>query len=758
MARPRLGAALGLATSLIASAAAAQTATVNVVPQPLSVQPIGGGARLVDGMPIIAPAGDPGAMAAARYLSALLLRTRGLTLPVLTAPTPRALSAAILISRAPAPIGEAYALEVAEGKVTITAKDDAGLFYGAVTLWQMATVDGGRGPASLSGVQIQDAPRFAWRGLMIDSARHFQPPAEIEKLIDAMALHKLNVLHWHLSDDQGWRLEIRKYPRLTTVGAWRKPEPGSPDGAARYGGFYTQAQVREVVAYAAARHVTIVPEIEMPGHALSALLAYPQFGAGAAPAVADQVKWGGFPYVYGVDGKTFGFIEDVLSEVMTLFPGRYIHVGGDEAERERWSASPAAQARMAAMGAQDPAALQAYFTQHIASFLDAHGRRLVGWDEILLGGELPADAVVTSWHGIDGGIAAANKGHDAVLAPAPIFYFDNRQGTSAAEPPGRGWLVRLQDVYGFEPIPPTLPAAAVPHILGVQGNIWTEHVRTSADLEAMAFPRAAALAETGWTASARKDWAGFFRRLPAELARDRALGLNVDPAAVSVLPVVGPAPGATGDAITLTTQAGLGEIRYTTDGSAPSAASALYATPLPAAGSLRAALFLDGAQIGPVAAWDATLLRTRVSQDLRLCNEKLSLNLEGPPGATRRTYLVNPADPCWVWPGASLDGARSVTVAFARLPFNIGLDPGHDSVIVHPPRRPAGELEVRQDSCLADPIAVVPVPPGGAGARSVVTLKLPPRTGRHDLCVSFTGLTFDPVLAVERLQLGPAAP
>ncbi|MDB5416916.1 MAG: beta-N-acetylhexosaminidase [Phenylobacterium sp.] len=756
MAEPRrvaLGWTLGLWLGLAAPAAAQPAATVNVIPAPLSVAAVPGDAapvRLANGAVILVPAGDAEALRTARYLSDLTRRTRGLNLPVWVGGHPSAV--AITLARSPALQGEAYSLEVSSAGVRITAGADAGLFYGAVTLWQLITADGGRGPAALAPVRIDDAPRFAWRGLMIDSARHFQPPAEIEKLIDAMALHKLNVLHWHLTDDQGWRLQILKYPRLTEVGAWRKPQAGSPDGTARYGGFYTQAEVRQVVAYAAARHVTIVPEIEMPSHALSALLAYPRFGAGAAPARADQPKWGGFPYVYNVDDKTFGFLEDVLTEVMALFPGRYVHVGGDEAERERWNAAPAAQARMHELGISDPAALQAYFTHRTARFLEAHGRRLVGWDEILQGGELPADAVVSSWHGIDGGLAAAAKGHDAVLAPAPIFYFDNRQGLDPAEPPGRGWLVRLQDVYGFEPLPPTLPAATAAHILGVQGNVWTEHVRTSADLEAMAFPRAAAVAETAWSQPQRKDWAGFFRRLPAELARERALGLNADPAAVSVLIAPGPGLG-----VTLAGPAGLGEVRYTTDGSEPRATSMIYDQPITVAGptALKATLFLDGVRVGPTLARDidASGLSSRASQELKLCNDKLSLNLEGAPGAGRRTYLVNPADPCWIFTGVDLDRTRTVAVSFERLPFNFGLDPGHNTVMVHPSRRAAGELEVRQDSCTADPLVVASLPPGHPGSRTELRLKLPVVSGRHDLCFTFTGRGYDPVPSIDRVRL-----
>jgi hexosaminidase len=741
----------GLGLTLAAAFPAAAGPVLNVIPEPRTVtRPQGELAhlRLAEGTPIVAPAGDAVALKTAHYLSALAARTRGLTLPVLADGAPP--RNAIQLVRSPTLAGEAYVLDVTEDGVRIAAGGDAGLFYGAVTLWELMTADPGRGAAVLPAAHVEDGPRFRWRGLMVDSARHFQSVAEIERILDAMALHKLNVLHWHLTDDQGWRLEIKKYPRLTTVGAWRTPNPGSPDGTARYGGFYTQSQVREIVAYAAARHITIVPEIEMPSHAVSALLAYPEIGAGAPPPPSSQARWGGFPEVYDVSDRSMLFLQDVLTEVMALFPSRYIHVGGDEAQRERWNASPAAAARLKALGTTDPAALQVDFTHRIAAFLAAHGRTLVGWDEILQGGDLPGEAVITSWHGVDGGLAAASKGHDAVLAPAPVLYFDNRQGDSAAEPPGRGYIVRLRDVYGFEPAPSTLDASAAGHILGLQGNVWTEHVRTEADLEAMVFPRIAAVAETGWSSADRKDWGDFVRRLPAQFRRYEALGIRADPAALTVRI----APGAAGT-VTLGSETG-GQIHYTVDGADPTPRSTLYEQPfVPPAGRIKAAAFLDDVRITPVAERATASFDVRPSQELKPCNDKLLLNLEGAPGPERRIYLVNPVDACWVFQGADLDRASRVTVAFERLAFNFGLDPAHNVAVVRPPRTPGGEVELRQDSCLADPMAVAPLPPGRAGERGEVTLKLPPRTGRHDLCVIFTGLAFDPFPAVDQVRLVP---
>ena len=662
---------------LIGSPALAQTGpTVPVIPEPLSVTTAAGAPlTITDGARIEAGARDG---EAAQELADLALKTRGLRLSLKGGQGP-----AIKFARTRSGLPESYVLTVGSKDVRIEAPDGAGLFYGAVTLWQLMTADGGKGPVSLAPMTIQDGPRFRWRGLMIDSARHFQTPAEIRRMIDWMAAHKLNVLHWHLTDDQGWRLQILKYPRLTEVGGWRTPPRGSPDGAGRYGGVYTQAEAREIVAYAATRHVTVVPEIEMPGHAVSALLAYPELGAGAPPRAEDQTKWGGFPYVFNVEDRTFGVLEDILAEVMAIFPSPYIHVGGDEAQAERWNSDPAVQARMRALGITDAAQLQSRFTRRIAEYLKAHGRRLVGWDEILNGGGLPGEAVVMSWHGPAGASTAAAAGHDAILAPAPILYFDNWQAVRADQPPGRGYLVPLKDVYAFEPMPAGADAATAGHILGLEAALWSEHIRTFDQLQAMAFPRAAALAEIGWSAPERRDWSSFLQRLPAEMDRYAALGLHAN----------------------------------------------------------RAELIREFAAPG--------LGRRRMSQELKLCNDKLALNLEGPD---HRTYLTNPQDACWIWPAADLTGVRRLEIGFARLPFVFGLDPAHNTAVVRPPRAPGGEVEVR-DGCTSDPIAVAPIPP--AGGATTVTLDLPPRQGPHDLCVVFTASSFDPMLALDHIELAP---
>ncbi len=421
----------------------------------------------------------------------------------------RACDGCIVLAKGAAKGAEAYSLEVGAKRVTIEAGTVAGLFRGATTLWQM--IPAGDSPA-VPAVKIDDAPRFAWRGVMLDSARQYQSPEFILRFIDAMALEKLNVLHWHLTDDQAWRIEIRKYPRLTEVGAWRVPaghaahqdiDPST--GKPRlYGGFYSQATVKRIVAYAAEREITVVPEIEMPGHAAAALVAYPALAASKTSVPkAVSADWGIFPQAYSLDDSTFAFLEDVLTEVMALFPSRYIHVGGDEVQKGEWLASERGRALMAQMSTTDPERLQAYFTQRIARFLESHGRRLVGWDEILAPG-LPKGAVVMSWRGIDGAVHAAREGYDAVVAAHPTFYFDNRQSASPAEPPGRGRVVSLEDVYRFDPVPAGLSAEEARHVIGVEGNVWTEHIRTEERVGWMTFPRAAAIAELGWSAPSQR--------------------------------------------------------------------------------------------------------------------------------------------------------------------------------------------------------------------------------------------------------------
>jgi hexosaminidase len=366
--------------------------------------------------------------------------------------------------------------------------------------------------------------------LLLDPARHFFPPEFIKKLVDEMALHKLNSLQLHLTDDQGWRLEIRKYPRLTQIGSLRpespkRRDPAHGDGTPYGPFFYSPKQIRELVAYAAARHVTLVPEIEIPGHFRAALAAYPEFSCTGGP-FAVRTRWGIEPDILcpGND-DAIAFAKDILGEVCELFPSRFIHIGGDEAPRDRWKQCPKCQARLKAEGLKNEAQLQTWLNHRLEEYLASKGRRLIGWDEILEGGLTPG-ATVMSWRGVEGGIAAAAAGHDVVMSPTTHCYFDYAQAQGAGEPECIGGFIPLRTVYAFEPVPPTLPEPKRKHILGAQGNVWTEFIWLPQEVEYFAFPRAAALAEVAWTPAESKNYDDFLTRLEAHCRRLDQRGVN----------------------------------------------------------------------------------------------------------------------------------------------------------------------------------------------------------------------------------------
>jgi hexosaminidase len=758
MTGPRLKLGLLLSGSLLFGLAApAMAEAPRLLPVPVELHEGQGSFQVGPHTMLVAAPGDRGARNAAQRFADLMRLTRGLNLAVGSRPV----AGAIAFRRGATGAAESYHLDVTPAGATITAGDDAGLLYGGVTLWQALTQDSGSGAVTVTGFTVRDAPRFRWRGLMIDSARHFQSPAYIRRMIDWMAVNKLNTLQWHLVDDQGWRIEIRKYPRLTGVSAWRLPAvaPGAPP-LPRTGGFYTQAEIRAIVAYAAERNVTIVPEIEMPGHALSAIRAYPWLGTGAPIPPGVESDWGVFPWLYNVDDRTFGFLEDVLTEVMALFPSRYIHVGGDEAVKDQWKASPAVQARMKALGVADETKLQSWFIHRIEAYLRAHGRRLIGWDEVLEGGIAP-DATITSWRGIDGAVAAATTGHDAVLSPAPTLYFDNRQGFGPLEPPGRGNLVDLRTVYDFDPAPAAIPADKQRHILGLQGNLWTEHVRTEARASWMMFPRASAVAEIGWSPEQGRTFAGFIDRLVPQLARMRGLGLEPAVSAFAVTPAIDFDPGSDHATLTLRNQAGL-EIRYTTDGTAPTMASRRYDAPVAVAlpTRLRAAAFDRGQEL-PGALdrlFDAAAVRSRTDEELKTCSGKAVLALEDdfPATGPRASFVTDILDPCWRYEAAPVGGARTIAISVGQLPFNFQLGHDIDSLHFRTPATPAGEFEVRAGGCDGDRIAVLPLAPaqGNPGVTRLVA-PLAPRPGKQTLCITYTAKGPEPMWALKSVELIP---
>jgi len=422
---------------------------------------------------------------------------------------------------------EAYILTVTGDRISLQGKD-AGLFYAMQTLTQLLPKTQGEGPPAIQAVTIKDAPRYKYRGLHLDVCRHMFPVAFIKKYIDFIAAYKLNNFHWHLTEDQGWRIEIKKYPKLTETGAFRAQtlignykQPGDYDGIP-YGGFYTQDEIREVVAYAAERYVNVVPEIEMPGHALAALASYPQLGCGDNPGPYKTAEtWGVFDDVFCAGKEeTFAFLEDVIDEVLELFPSEYIHIGGDECPKTRWKECPHCQKRIKDEGLDDEHELQSYFIQRMEKYINAKGRRIIGWDEILEGGLAP-NATVMSWRGEDGGIAAAKQGHDVIMtANSYGLYFDHKQGPDPnREPLNIGGYSTLEKVYAADPTPKSLSEIEQKHILGVQANMWTEYMETGKKVEFMLLPRLYALAEIAWTAPVRKDWKDFSEiRVPAHLA------------------------------------------------------------------------------------------------------------------------------------------------------------------------------------------------------------------------------------------------
>jgi hexosaminidase len=761
---------IGLAACIVAltQAAACNAQSLSVLPIPLSVINEPGTLTIADGATLAYPKGDRSAAFSANHLSELVQQMRHLHL----VSQPGSNHAAIVLVRTTsrqdsAVSDESYDLHVTPQRVTISASTDAGLYYGTVTLWQMLTAGGiTHGPANLQCLQIHDAPQLRWRGLMLDSARHMQTIDEIRHLIDWMSLEKLNTLHWHLTDDQGWRLEIKRYPKLTQIGAWRElRKPGGAMTAAdlqshRYGGFYTQEQVRSLVAYAAARNVTIVPEIEMPGHASAPLAAYPQFGSTEEHLKAPANEYGIFPYLYNVNDDTFTFIENVLTEVMQLFPTQYIHVGGDEAIKDQWKASATIQAQMKTLGILDEDALQSYFIKRIDTFLTAHGRRTIGWDEILQGGLAP-NAAVMSWHGVDGGINAAKQGHDAVLTPVRPLYFNYRQSDAADEAPGRFTLNTLANVYAFNPLPDSLTADQRQHILGVQGNLWSEYVISADRLEWMLYPRTAALAEISWSAADRRDWKGFLPRLEDEMGRYKLLGIRFDPAAFKIRSAESFSADHQHVTVSLSNQAAYGTIRYTTDGSTVTASSQEYSTPfsVPLPSHLRAAAFSQNEIIS--SELDRTLdplsVRKRFSQELKLCQNDPAIAMEpDPEQAERPVVLANYVNPCWIYRAADLDNITGISAGVVPLPY-VFRDKNNKPPPLGTPHTQEGELEVHLDHCDGPLAVALPLAPA-AGRDGVTQLHatLAPLHGIHDLCLQVVRPHVDPLWVLDWVQLEPA--
>ncbi len=493
----------------------AWTLALALLPQPVSVEGLAGVCRLSPATFLVA---DAATLPQAEVLAGEMEATLGWR-PAIRRTTAPDTAPAIVLRIAPAEARlprEGYRLRVSPGGVVITGADSSGVLYGAMTLLQLLPPPAEtRGEAEIPCLRIVDAPRFRWRGLMLDCSRTFQSPEYLRATIDRMARYKLNVLHLHLTDDQGWRLEIGGLPELTGKGARFPERYGEPEA---HQGHYTREQMRELVAYAAVRGVTIVPEIEMPGHALAALSCYPEISCTGGPFEI-------FPYFQGPgvtedvmcpgSEETFRFIETVLDEVVAVFPSTFLHVGGDEAPRTRWEACPRCQARIRDEGLEDARALQGYFLARVEEMVAARGRRLIGWDEILEGG-LPPRAAVMSWRGMEGGIEAAGGGHDVVMSPTSHCYFDYPYDQ-----------IDTDRAYSFEPVPEGFTEEQAAHVLGLQANFWSHIDREPALVDRQLYPRLLALAERGWSPAETRDPEDFRRRLAPQVERLEAMGVNL---------------------------------------------------------------------------------------------------------------------------------------------------------------------------------------------------------------------------------------
>lgn len=770
LARGAAFAAVWLATTGMSIAAPAASAWA-LLPQPARVRLSGSRLlKIADGA-LVAVRGTARRQVqpiADRFVQ-LVADTRGLQLRATTTADARA---AITFEVDPhaSDVGDAgYRIVVGAQGVQVIARSPAGAFYGGVTLWQLLTQPGWtRGAtAEIAEGVIDDHPRFAWRALMLDSGRHFQSAADIRKLIDWMSLSKLNVLLWHLTEDQGWRLEIPQYPALTKTGACRKPVgldielTGAADKP--YCGFYTGAEVRGIVRYAAARFVTVVPEIDLPGHSQAAVAAYPWLGVtGKRPSV--WTDWGVSPWLLKPDEKTLQFVDDVLDEVMRLFPSQYISIGGDEADKQQWNASPAVRAQMRRLGLANMDQLQGWFTSRVADHLSKHGRTPVGWDdELVAGATLPASEVVMSWHGTDGervALEALTQGHDVVLAPQESLYFDHYQSDLPDEWPGQPPAVTLRQAYDTAVIPNGATPTEAGHVIGVQACLWTEFIPSFAHDQHALFPRIAALSELGWSPASAHDWNGFTRRLTTELARYHALGIGYSDTGFAPAFDVTARPDGTLH-VALSNQTNFGNFRYTTDGSTPTSTSTQYVRPLQFAAqgrlTLRAATFApDGFELAAPRSQmlDASTSLSRDGSELASCSNQPGMRVGGnrPAQGPRPVYQLDAGNMCWQWRRAPLEGVKRVTVTVGRVAWRFG-DEAKDAV-VRPKASAAGELEIHADSCTGPLLATLPLAPAvRAKGQTKLDAKLagPKRNSAGNLCIFATGDPRDGQWALARV-------
>jgi hexosaminidase len=565
-----------------------QTNEYNVIPEPLHLKPNAGQFTFNEKTSLFLDKGVNKEVSNAFFILAEHLKTAG-GIDLQSTTTGKTNVIVCKINKQ-LPGSESYLLHIEKDKITVEAREPVGFFYAAQTIRQLLP-PAIESATKQNGVQwtvpccrIEDTPNYQYRGMHLDVCRHFSTKEEVMQYIDQLAFLKINTLHWHLTDDQGWRIEIKKYPLLTEVGGYRNRTvighyndvPRRWDNT-RVGGFYTQEEIKEVIAYAQKRFVNILPEIELPGHAVAALAAYPQYSCSGGPFEVEGL-WGVFNDVYCTREETFGFLEDILSEVSNLFPYQYIHIGGDECPKLRWTRCNACQERMKAEGLKNEHELQTYFVNRMGKFLETKGKKFIGWDEILEGGNLAPDAVVMSWRGTEGGIDAARQGHDVIMTPSTALYLDYYQSQLPSEPLAIGGYLPLQTVYEYNPTPGELTPAEAKHIWGVQANVWTEYMSNQKHREYMIFPRIAALAENAWLPQEKKNYSDFERRLPSLFKHYDEMGINYSKAFYNV----------TGNTIAkngkldliLQTADPKAEVHYTTDNSQATLQSPLFTTPV----------------------------------------------------------------------------------------------------------------------------------------------------------------------------------
>ena len=551
--------------------------TLNIIPMPVSATKTPGSFVISSGL-TISSTDKTSAQAVKTFTDKLEMRN-GVKL---STTSKKSAIDFITVKETPA---EGYDLQVTKTKITLKASDSAGFLYGMETLYQLMPANTYRVGKKLTEInvdcaKITDVPAYKYRGIMLDVCRHYMKPAEIKRVLDVMVSQKLNTFHWHLTEDQAWRIEIKKYPKLTSIGAWRDGigfglDPKRTDNYrksdGKYGGFYTQEEIKDIIKYASERSITIIPEIELPGHAMAALVAYPELGCTGGPYTMPN-RGGVFPHVYCAGNeKVFTFLQDVISEVAELFPSKYIHIGGDECPKSQWKRCPKCQKVIKDNKLHNEHELQSYFITRMEKFINSKGKKLIGWDEILEGGLAP-NATVMSWRGMNGGIKAANMGHDVIMTPNSHVYFDHYQAKQN-EPKAIGGFLPLERVYTFNPAPKNIASDKRHHILGGQANLWTEYMPNGAQVEYMLAPRVCALSESVWSDASKKDWNDFSQRMKVQYSRFEAMGINYRrPSGVLILK--------TDKGITLSSKIEGQKIVFTLDGSTPTKNSTVYTKPI----------------------------------------------------------------------------------------------------------------------------------------------------------------------------------